>query len=232
MVEGLTFEAEGHVYRYRGKVVPSVTQILEQLEVGSFIAAIKDALRDRSHTERSTAIARYMEQWQAAAEFGTHVHAACHLYNQRDLIEEELSPALVPYLNQYKRFLRDTGFIVQGSEVLLYHEDMGYAGQEDFDGIFRGTTWAVDIKSGVVPCTVGAQTAAYQQAHPKATRPKRRACLQLMEDDYKFIEQKEYGDFSLFTSALNVFRFNQKHFPRALGAQLGDTHAERISEYA
>lgn len=232
MIEGLTFEAEGHVYRYKGAVVPSVTKILEQLEVGSFIAAIKEALRDRSHAERSSAIERYLEQWQAAAEFGTNVHAACHLYNQKDLIEEELDPALVPYLNQYKRFLSDTGFIVRGSEVLLYHETMGYAGQEDFDGDFRNTTWCVDIKSGVVPCTVGAQTAGYQQAHPPATRPKKRACLQLMEDDYKFIEQKEYGDFSLFTSALNIFRFNQKHFPRALGAQLGDQYASRISEYA
>jgi len=232
MIEGLTFEAEGHVYKFKGAVVPSVTKILEQLEVGSFIAAIKEALRDRPNAERGSAIDRYLEQWQAAAEFGTNVHAAIHLYNQDDLIEDELDPALVPYLNQYKRFLSDTGFIVRGSEVLLYNELMGYAGQEDFDGDWRKTTWCVDVKSGVVPWTVGYQTAGYQQAHPKATRPKRRACLKLSATDYQFIEQKEVSDFSMFVSALNVYRATRKHFPRALGAQLGDQHASRISEYA
>jgi hypothetical protein len=205
MIEGLTFEARGHVYRYRGRVVPSVTQALEQLQ---YLQGIPwDVLK-------------------AAQEFGTNVHAACHLFNQNDLDEESLSPALVPYLNQYKRFLSDTGFVVTASEVLLYHETMGYAGQQDFEGVFRNTTWVVDIKSGVVPSTVGAQTAAYQQAHPPADRPKKRACLQLSDTGYKFIEQKELGDFSLFTSALNCYRHNQKHNPRII------ENANRISEYA
>lgn len=211
MIAGLTFQAEGHVYRFKGAVVPSVTTVLQQLQ---YLQGIPwDVL-------------------EAAREFGTHVHQACHLYNQNDLVEDELHPALVPYLNQYKRFLADTGFIVTGSEILVYNDLARYAGQEDFEGIFRGTTWGVDIKSGVVPSTVGAQTAAYQQARPKDVRPKRRACLQLMVDDYKFIEQKEVSDFSLFTSALNCYRHNLKHNPRALGAPIGEQHADRISEYA
>lgn len=211
MIDGLTFQEDGHVYKFKGVVVPSVTAVLQQLQ---YLQGIPwDVL-------------------QAAAEFGTHVHQACHLYNQNDLDESSLDPALVPYLNQYKRFLHDTGFIVQGSEILVYNEIARYAGQLDFTGNFRGTTWVVDIKSGVVPSTVGAQVAAYQAALPVAARPKRRACLQLMIDDYKFIEQKDVSDISLFISALNCYRHNQKFNPRALGAQSGDTHADRVREYA
>lgn len=206
MIAGLTFEAEGHVYKFRGVVVPSVTTVLQQLQ---YLQGIPwDVL-------------------EAARDFGTHVHQACHLYNQNDLIEEELDHALVPYLRQYKRFLSDTGFVVVESEQLVYHETMRYAGALDIRGAFRGSTWVVDIKSGVVPSTVGAQTAGYQQALPPEIRPKRRACLQLSAEDYKFIEQKEYGDFSLFTSALNCYRHNQKHNSRGL-----PENANRISEYA
>lgn len=211
MITGLDFQEDGHIYRYKGAIVPGVTTVLQQLQ---YLQGIP------------------WEVLEAAREFGTHVHQACHLYNQKDLVEEELDQALVPYLDQYKRFLSDTGFVVIQSELLVYNETARYAGQLDFTGNFRGTTWVVDIKSGVVPSTVGAQTAAYQGAIPVASRPKKRACLQLSATDYRFIEQKEFGDFSLFLSALNCYRHNQKFNPRALGAQLGDANANRISEYA
>jgi hypothetical protein len=211
MIDGLTFQADGHVYRYKGSVVPSVTQVLDQLQ---YLQGIP------------------WHVLEAAAEFGTHVHQACHLYNQNDLIEEDLHPALAPYLNGYKRFLGETGFVVHQSELLVYNATARYAGQLDFTGNFRGTTWVVDIKSGIIPSTVGAQVAAYQQAIPAQGRPKKRACLQLLPGDYKFIEQKEVSDFSLFTSALNCYRHNQKFNPRAMGAISGGTYANRISEPA
>jgi hypothetical protein len=206
MIDGLTFEADGHVYRYKGRVVPSVTQVLEQLQ---YLQGIP------------------WEVLKAAQEFGTHVHQACHLYNQNDLDEESLDPALVPWINSYKRFLSETGFVVVDSEMLVYNPLMRYAGQLDFWGRWRNTTWVVDIKSGVVPSTVGAQLSAYLNAMPPAMeKPKKRACLQLSDTDYKFIEQKELSDFSLFTSALNCYRHNEKHNPRKLD------NANRISEYA
>ena len=227
MIGALTFEPEGHVYRFKGRVVPSVTQVLEQLEVGSFVAAIKEAMRGQTYAAQSSAIADAIDRWQAAAEFGTHVHQACHLLNQNDLDEEALDPALIPYVNSYRLFLAETGFVVTGSEILLYHALMGYAGAADIFGDWMRADWVVDIKSGIVPKTVGAQTAAYQNAAPK--KPRRRLCLRLCpaEDGrpkYELLEQKEASDFSLFTSALNVYRFNQKHYSRK-------DNAKRISEY-
>lgn len=209
MIDGLTFEAVGHVYRFNGIACPSVTQVLEPLQ---HLQGIPWAVLEE------------------ARERGTHVHEACHLLNQDDLDETALDARLARYVGSYKRFLSETGFVITASECRVFHRQMSYAGTADFFGTFRNTTWVVDIKSGVIPSTVGAQTAAYQQAATE--RPRRRACLQLSETDYRFVECKDLSDFSLFTSALNIFRFNQKHNPRALGAQIGDANANRISEYA
>lgn len=210
MIDGLTFQAEGHVYKFKGVVVPSVTQVLEPLQ---HLQGIPWAVLEE------------------ARERGTHVHEACHLLNQDDLDEAALDARLARYVASYKRFLCETGFVITASECRVFHEQMRYAGTADFFGTFRNTTWVVDIKSGVIPSTVGAQTAAYQQA--ASDRPRRRACLQLSEEGYRFVECKELSDFSLFTSALNVYRFNEKHNPRALCAgQFGDANASRISEYA
>lgn len=210
----LRFEPEGHRYYWNDREIPSVTTVLQELEFNSFLARIKEAMRNENagHVDETTAFGRALEVWRAAAEFGTHVHQAIHLYNEGDLHEPSLSPALVPFVNAYKQFLSDTGFVVRGAEVLVYHNIMKYAGQVDFWGDFRKTSWAVDIKSGVVPITVGPQTAAYQQGLPE--KPRKRACLQLTaEGRYKWIPLEDPADFSMFVSSLNIFRFKEKHNP-------------------
>lgn len=203
MIEGLTFEAEGHMYRYKGQVVPSVTQILEPLQ---YLQGVP------------------WEILEAAREFGVHVHLACHLWNSGELDEETLDPALAPYLADWKQFLSETGFFLTGSESRVFNKLHKYAGTADAFGNWKGTTWVLDIKSGVVPSTVGAQLAAYQQA--ASDRPRRRLCVQLTGHGYKLHEQKDLSDFSLFTSALNCYRHNQKHHPRSL------EHGNRIDAFA
>ena len=193
MIDGLTFQAEGHVYRYGGTRVPSVTQVLTPFH--DFGMVDRDVLA-------------------AACEFGTNVHAAVHLFNQEELDEESLAPPLVPYLDAYKAFLRVTGFKVEQSEIRVYHKVMRYAGQIDFAGTWQGTSWVVDIKSGVLPSTVGLQLAAYQAAMP--IRPRNRLCLQLSETGYKLHRCTKTTDFNDFTSTLNFHRLLEKHNPRSL----------------
>lgn len=186
--DGLTFEADGHVYRYRGKAVPSVTQILEPLQ-------LLDGARP--------------EDLEYARERGSAVHLACHLYNMDTLDEAALDPVLLPYLLGWKDFLTDTGFEITASEQPIFNRGLGYAGTPDFVGNYAGTTWVGDIKSGAVPSTVGAQLAAYQ--HALAKRPRRRMCVQLLGDGrYKIIEQKDLGDMSIFISALNIHNFRAR----------------------
>ena len=186
----LLFEAETHTYWHAGKRVPGVTAVLEQLQ----------------HLQGVP-----WEVLKAAQVFGTHVHMACDLYNRGELDEEALDPHLMPYLEGYKRFLGETGFTVTASEQRLFNRKLLYAGTADLFGTWKGTTWVVDLKSGVVPSTVGAQLAAYQNA--AAEKPRRRLCVQLSPGDYRLFEQKDPGDFSLFLSALNCYRHILKHNP-------------------
>ena len=222
----LTFDEETHTYRFGGRKVPGVTTVMQQLtedsyihqlmhpesENESYIVALINWLRDEAgvdalHPSEGKHLAH--EFMRAAADFGTKVHKACHLWNVNDLVEETLDPRHVPYLNSYRRFLSESGFVVTASEKRVYHRLMKYAGTADFYGTWRGTSWVVDIKTGIVPCTVGVQLAAYQQASDP--RPRRRLCLQLKETGYKLHYCDALEDFSTFIGCLNVIRFKEKH---------------------
>lgn len=178
----LTFDAGAHVYRYGGRVVPSVTQALQV--VSEFGCVDPELLR-------------------RAREFGQHVHQATDLFDRGTLDEEALDISLLPYLNGWKLFLIETGFVVTHSEAPVYHPRMRYAGTLDRRGIWKGTTWLLDLKSGAVPRSVGAQTAAYQKAC--AEPPKRRLCLQLKRNAYQLHRCDDPSDFALFTSCLNIW---------------------------
>lgn len=178
----LTFEAATHTYRHGGRVVPSVTQALQVVsEFGNVDPGILETAR----------------------QFGQHVHLATDLFDRGELDEESLDNALVPYVNAWKHFLSETGFVVTHSESLVYHPRMRYAGTLDKRGTWKGSTWLIDLKSGVVPRSVGAQTAAYQKACTEP--PKRRLCLQLKRNTYQLHRCEDPSDFALFTSCLNIW---------------------------
>lgn len=176
------------MYRWDGAVVPSVTQVL-------------DIFHSFDHVDPMVL--------EAARNFGTHVHLATQLYDEGRLDEDALDPALVPYLNGWKKFLSESGFVITAIEEKVYHKRLRYAGTLDRRGLWRSSSWLLDIKSGAVPFTVGAQTAAYREAMDE--KPKRRLCVQLMPNDYRISELKELSDFALFQSALNVFNYFRKH---------------------
>lgn len=98
-----------------------------------------------------------------------------------------------------------THFKVTHSEERVYHEQLKYAGTLDVLGSWKGTSWLIDLKSGAVPRSVGAQTAAYREAC--TAEPQRRMALQLKPNDYKLIPCNDPSDFHLFTSCLNIHNF-------------------------
>lgn len=182
----LTFDPEGHVYRYNGRVVPSVTQVLSVLSANDYAYVDGDVLEE-------------------ARRRGTHVHEMIDLDNRGKLCEATLPAGLRPYLKQWRLFLQESGFIVTASETRVYNRIHRYAGTADV-GSMQGTSWVLDVKTGSMPRTVGPQTAAYQ--HALDPRPRRRLCLVLNPDRYQLHELKDLSDFSLFQSCLNVWRFN------------------------
>lgn len=195
-VAALTFDEASHTYRVGGAVWPSVTQVLDPLNT---LDGIPWAVLE------------------AAREFGTHVHQSCHLANVGTLDEDALDPALRPYLDGWRRFLRETGATVVHSELRVAHPTLRYAGT--LDAVVRWprllADTVVDIKSGAVPRTVGPQTAAYREAytavHGARSLSPVRYCVQLVGDgEYRLTKLTDPGDFNLFRSALNIHHWRNR----------------------
>lgn len=69
-------------------------------------------------------------------ERGSYVHLATHLDDMGELDESSLDPVIVPYLEAWRRFKRESGFIVERSEVPMVSTAYRYAGTPDVAGIF------------------------------------------------------------------------------------------------
>jgi hypothetical protein len=185
-----TFDADAHVYRVGGVRWPSVTEILEPLQLLDGIP--KHVL-------------------EAAAKFGTNVHAACHLHNLGILDERTLDPHLQPYINAWHKFLHDTGARVVASEMRVAHQRLRYAGTLDTICLIGKHRTLVDIKSTAeIPRTTGPQTAAYAEAvgEPRIYR----RVVQLKADGtYRCEPLNDRADWNLFLSVLNVHNWRTRY---------------------
>lgn len=186
----LEFEKASHVYRLDGRVVPSVTQILQPLNDFSMVNP---------------------GVLEAAREFGNHVHQACHLDDMEMLDWSELDPALVPYVTAWRAFLTDSGAVVIASEQPLAHSTLGYAGTPDRVLSWKKSIVIPDLKAtALVPRSVGPQTAGYAAAYKSqhGGREPERLCVQLRANGtYSSHRRREPTDWSVFLSCLNVWRF-------------------------
>lgn len=194
----IAFDEGRHEYRVADVLFPSVTAVLGI--IGEDWSAVPASILD------------------AAADFGRNVHTATHLHDTGALDRAALDPLLEPYLQQYERFLAETGAVVVASEQPVAHAALRYAGTPDKVLVIGSRECPVDVKTtAVVPPTVGPQTAAYAQAIA-AGRPARanhlmrnRYCLHLRADDYRFIHLKESTDWNVFQAALTIYRWREKH---------------------
>ncbi len=190
----LEFTAEDHSYRLNGVSLPSVTQCTGLLcDYGNIPPAVL----------------------QAACDFGTNVHRATELFDLDDLDEDALSPALAPWLDGWKRFKNESGFLVRDIESRVYSKTYGYAGTLDRVGVLNGKLVIIDIKTPtVVNPSTGPQTAAYQHAVEEMNKEKikGRYALQLKGDGtYRLIPYADKNDFNVFLGCLNVINFRRKH---------------------
>jgi hypothetical protein len=186
----LDFDEATHTYTVAGVRWPSVTQVLEPLQLLDGIPP--DILR-------------------AAADFGVNVHAACHLLNVGALDIDTLDAALAPYVSAWSKFIADTGAKVIASELRVAHGRLRYAGTLDTICLIDGTRELVDIKStAAIPRTVAPQTAAYAEAMGEP-RIKRRVVQLRRDGTYRTARLTDRSDFNLFLSALNIWNWRQRH---------------------
>jgi len=139
----LTFEPEGHVYKWDGVEKESVTQVLSRVgaEVGG--------------SWRSLSGAEFMNS-PDAMHFG-HVF---HDFARRDLLGHRFKydPALQPWVNGYRQFLAEhtpEPVLFEGrtmTEVPQYCRRYGYAYTPDYPCFLRGGPTVLDWKTGESWC--------------------------------------------------------------------------------
>lgn len=191
----LLFDPENHVYTLNGRVVPSVTQCLAELEDYSKVPT--DVLH-------------------AKAQLGTAVHAACELWLNGDLDEEDgLHPKVQPYFTQFQRWMKHYRFDPALVEQRVYSPTYGYAGTLDLFGKLDGRNVLIDIKTASqFMGTFGPQTAAYAQAlrEDRKVETERRYCLKLSPKGFELREYKDYSsDIDVFFAALTIKKWKEKY---------------------
>ncbi len=179
-----------------GRIIPGVTSILEGA-----------GLSDFSKVNRKTL--------KKAQKFGTAAHITCHLHDIGDLDMNTLNPALEPYLNAWIKWKKDTGFILESSEQIVYSKIYRYAGTYDRIGRIDGIKTLIDIKTGTtLPKTIALQTAAYMEAYNEGKiregKIKRRLVVHLLENSpAKIQKHNERTDFRVFASCLNIVNWKK-----------------------
>jgi hypothetical protein len=148
-----------------------------------------------------------------AQEFGSAAHKACELDDLGILDMDKLSAPLLPYLEAWRKFRKDYNLSFVRDEIERHLVSTKWNFQGTPDRIARADNILVDIKtSTVIYPSVAIQCAAYTiLAEENGMKIKKRFCVQLKEDGYSVTPYNEISDRTVFLSALNCYRFKQKH---------------------
>lgn len=186
----LEFDPVAHRYTFEGKHVPNVTSVLSPLTSYAMVNPGK---------------------LEVARQKGVAIHKMVELHSSNDLDEESLPEWMRPALEQWKKFVSESGFEIKHSETRVFHPVYKYAGTMDLCGYMRGETAYVDVKrSFLAGAAIGYQLAAYAEAHGGKTY--KRFALRLREDGaYRLEPFTDKQDFTHFLTCLTFHRLLQKH---------------------
>ena len=141
----LTFDEAKHIYRLKGIIVPSVTQVMQPLSDETYRGVEAKVLR-------------------RAAGKGTAVHNAIENYLTFGI--EDVDPDHAGYFMAFLRWFSEYNPQVIASEYRLYHKFMGYAGTADLICVIGGKLYVIDYKTTqrIEELLVRVQLKAYSQA--------------------------------------------------------------------
>lgn len=181
--------AVGHLYHDDGgMVLPSVTTILKE-ELGL-----------------------YQFSSQTAPVRGTDVHAACHYYDDNDLIESSLTAEVASYFGQYKLAKSAHGIKVHANELIRYSKKYCVAGTLDKIVTIDGFNGILDIKTckTLTICNWWEmQTAVYFELMREEMKAMglplvKRWILLLTTEKFKLIEHTGQRDFMEFLALMSA----------------------------
>lgn len=156
------FEPDGHIYNHKGRVLPSITQIL----------------KDEGFIDTS-----FYDEW--SRDKGSMIHLACHYEVTGELDEETLDDEIRPYLSAFRKFMKETGFQVERSEVPGVNTTYLYAGTPDLIGTF-----------------------------PKPMTTRRFVLELTKEGKYKLIPHTDRNDFNFWLAAVAVHHWKKNNLRR------------------
>lgn len=167
IASGLEFDAEQHHYYFDGVRIPSVTQLLAPVSF-DYDSVPSGIL-------------------QHAAERGTAVHLATEFYDDGDLDEDSIDPEILPYVEAWRLFRRESGFVVFRSEVRVHSARHGFAGTFDCLGVLNKQLAIVEKKTTAQlhPSTaiqVSAYMRAFNEGKPREEQAKRCYSVHLRRD--------------------------------------------------
>ena len=190
----LTFNEAEHRYFYGEMELPSVTTALSVI---TDFSMVQPQVLERARVR------------------GVAAHRATELDDLGTLDESSLSPVLVPYLDAWRLFRLQTGFIPDNIEERVFSLKHLYAGTLDRVGTLEkrfAKRVLIDIKArAVMTDDTGPQLAAYAQAWLDMTGEDlmdHRYSVQLKPDGkYKLHHYQNVSDLGAFLGCLAVFNW-------------------------
>ena len=190
----LTFEEEGHVYRWNGKEMPSVTRVIEPL-AGSLAGIPRDVL------ERKRKIGRAL-------------HLCVKLHHAGGVDSDSIDPAVRPYFYAYLEANAVHGFIWTVQEQPVGDPVAWIAGTPDAIGTSKQVDgqFVADWKTTAeLSKVVGVQLAGYRRLLKRPSL--KRYVLWLTPGSstkYRLIEFKDADDDAAFAACLALHNWRSK----------------------
>lgn len=201
----LTFDEEKHEYRWKGIIVPSVTQIInEWCHVRGFYV---NTFNPRICIDE--------EVFDERREEGKAIHLVLKLEILNTLDWTSLAENYVAVLRQFLKWKEEWNPEIRGVEEKLYSVKYHFAGTLDLPCVIKRRPAIVDFKTGAFTMA-GPQISGYEQLDKESdnSRIKRdRYVLWLPPDGstHKFIPLKDKDDWAFFLSRLTQYNYLKRH---------------------
>lgn len=185
-METLTFDEKAHEYRLGERKLPSVTRLLKD-------AGLID------------------ERWSsdAAMKRGSYVHQMIEFHDEGDLNEQSLDPTLLPYLNAWVQFKKESKCEILSIEERVFNRAYLYAGTLDRRVMVNGKEWVLDVKTGTKMDHHSIQICLYAMCFE---RPLLRGGIYLKDNgSYKLEPFDDSSDIQVAKAAITLASWKRAH---------------------
>jgi hypothetical protein len=153
---------------------------------------------------------------KASQDFGNCVHKMVELYLKGTLNLATLDPVLAKYLEQFKKWQKDTKFQIMGFEEKLISKKYNYSGTPDIFGKYKNRLAIVDLKTtSTLSKTLGLQLSGYELLVKEKVGGNVTYCdryvLRLYLEKYVFFQIKGTRDMSVFLACLAINNFRREN---------------------